>query len=203
MKSQASSLKTRKRPTQKRSLQTFERILGTATKLLEEVGFDKLTTNLICEQAGVSPPALYRYFPDKYAVLAELGEQLMDHQNDDLKEWLSTDAVLPITPEKIEELLNRQYDVTRREKGGRWIMRSLRSTPRLAEILQKSHDHMAAIITEHQLIQMPEANRNTLQRRNHIMLQTGYAILEMLIDNPDMDAKATLHDTALMLSALQ
>jgi len=203
MKLNTSSPEIRKRPSQKRSLQTFERILETATLLLQEVGFDKLTTNLICEKAGISPPALYRYFPDKYAVLAELGEQLMDHQNDDLKDWLSTDAILPITTEKIAELLNRQYDVTRREKGGRWIMRSLRSTPRLTEILQKSHNHMASIITKHQCEQMREADHDTLQRRNHIMLQTGYAVLEMLIDNPDMDAEATLADTALMLSALQ
>ena len=43
--------------------------------MLEEVGFERLSTNMICKRAGLTPPALYRYFPNKYAVLKELGER--------------------------------------------------------------------------------------------------------------------------------
>ena len=71
----------RKKPRQKRSAQTFELILDTAASLLEEVGLDKLNTNLICERAGLTPPALYRYFPNKYAIMEELGRRLMKAQN--------------------------------------------------------------------------------------------------------------------------
>lgn len=203
MKSQSSSPEVRKRPTQKRSLQTFERILETATLLLEEVGFDKLTTNLICERAGLSPPALYRYFPDKYAVLVELGEQLMASQDNDLKEWLETDADLPIVPAKVERLLRSQYNVTQAQKGGKWIMRSLYSTPQLVNVRHRSHEMMAEIITQHQLSHNPDVNRAELFRRNRMILEMGYAVLEMLIDNPRMDVDATLKDAAIMLAALQ
>ena len=52
-------------PTQTRALETCERILDAAATLLGEVGIERLSTNLICERAGLSPPALYRYYPNK------------------------------------------------------------------------------------------------------------------------------------------
>ena len=30
-----------------------------------EVGIERLSTNLVCERAGLTPPALYRYYPNK------------------------------------------------------------------------------------------------------------------------------------------
>ena len=54
-----------KTPQRQRGKDTFEMILATAGELLSEVGFEKLTTNLVCERAGMTPPALYRYFGDK------------------------------------------------------------------------------------------------------------------------------------------
>jgi len=198
----AMRLNTRNRPTQKRSAQTFDLILETAAEILEEVGFDKLNTNLICERAGLTPPALYRYFPNKYAVLEELGEQLMSHQNQALLTWLDNANRGAVSIADIAQLLRGQLDVTRAQKGGKWIMRSLHSMPQLADVRLNSHKMMVRKITDRQLEQNPQADRAQLLRRNRITIESGYAILEMLIDNPDMDVDATLSDTALMISSL-
>ena len=80
-------LDRKRAPTQTRALETCERILDAAANLLGEVGIERLSTNLICERAGLSPPALYRYYPNKYAVLAELGVRLMMSQNELLVQW--------------------------------------------------------------------------------------------------------------------
>src|SRR3546814_2992087 len=53
---------------------------------------DRISTNMICERAGVTPPALYYYFCDKYEVIAALGERLMDRQNHVLTSWLAQHA---------------------------------------------------------------------------------------------------------------
>jgi AcrR family transcriptional regulator len=34
---------------------------------------ERISTNLAAARAGVSPPTLYHYFPDKYALLAPWG----------------------------------------------------------------------------------------------------------------------------------
>jgi AcrR family transcriptional regulator len=47
-----------------------ERILAVALELLRERGMAALTMSAIAEQAGISRPTLYHYFPDVDAVLA-------------------------------------------------------------------------------------------------------------------------------------
>ena len=66
-------LATKKQPAQQRATETFERILEVTAQTLADVGIERLSTNLVCERAGLTPPALYRYFPNKYALLSELG----------------------------------------------------------------------------------------------------------------------------------
>src|SRR5580698_5240605 len=75
-------------PLQRRARATKERLLDVAGELLAEVGVERISTNLICARAGMTPPALYRYFSDKYAVLEALGQRLMDRQNTALFDWL-------------------------------------------------------------------------------------------------------------------
>lgn len=70
------NLALRTQPRQARSRETFERILDTAADVLEEVGYEGFNTNLLAERAGVGVRALYRYFPNKFAVLVALGERL-------------------------------------------------------------------------------------------------------------------------------
>ncbi|MBV8684596.1 MAG: TetR family transcriptional regulator, partial [Caulobacteraceae bacterium] len=53
----APSLDAKSLPSRRRGKDTFESILATAGVLLAEVGFERLTTNLVCERAGLTPPA--------------------------------------------------------------------------------------------------------------------------------------------------
>jgi AcrR family transcriptional regulator len=66
----------RQLPTQARARQPVEHILATAGSLLAEVGTDGFNTNLLAERAGVTVPTVYRYFPNKIAVLEELARRL-------------------------------------------------------------------------------------------------------------------------------
>ena len=69
------------KPRQERAKRTYEAILTAAAELLVEVGVERISTNLVAERAGITVPALYRYFPNKYAVLHALGAGLMDAQD--------------------------------------------------------------------------------------------------------------------------
>src|SRR5580658_2946195 len=75
-------------PQQERAVQTRDHLLDVAGELLGEVGIENISTNMICARAGMTPPALYRYFKDKHAVLETLGQRLMDRQNALLFAWL-------------------------------------------------------------------------------------------------------------------
>lgn len=62
----------RRKPVQQRSAQRVERMLGACAALIEEVGYDGVTTTLIAERAGVAVGSLYQFFPDKRAVVQAL-----------------------------------------------------------------------------------------------------------------------------------
>ncbi len=53
------------KPRQERAKRTYEAILVAAAELLVEVGIERISTNLVAEKAGITVPALYRYFPSR------------------------------------------------------------------------------------------------------------------------------------------
>jgi AcrR family transcriptional regulator len=66
------ALRSRRDPKQLRSRAIVEAIVEAGRRLLAEEGASSLTTNRIAERAGVSIGSLYRYFPNKQAILASI-----------------------------------------------------------------------------------------------------------------------------------
>lgn len=189
-----------KRPRQERAMRTFDLVLASAVVLLEKDGFDKLTTNAICKHAGLTPPALYRYFPNKYAVLQELGERLMQVQNLDYFRWQEKNVDAVPNAHSIAQLLRSQYEVTCAQRGAKWIMRSLHSVPELAKVRTSSHAYVAdsmAIAFRNRGIPWDD---KTLQRRCRIMVETSYAVLEMLLDERSEDVDLICQDTGRLVA---
>jgi AcrR family transcriptional regulator len=81
----------RNEPVQARSAARLAALLDATAEVLDEVGYERLTTAMIAERAGASIGTVYRYFPDRLAVLqalgrrnlasfqAELGERFAEH----------------------------------------------------------------------------------------------------------------------------
>ncbi|MDR7229446.1 AcrR family transcriptional regulator [Caulobacter sp. BE264] len=67
--------KVRKSPRQSRAQESVDCILEAAARILEAEGEAGFTTNAVAQCAGVSIGTLYRYFPDKRAVLVALAER--------------------------------------------------------------------------------------------------------------------------------
>jgi AcrR family transcriptional regulator len=59
----------RRLPLQSRSHRTIQRVLDAASSLLEQAPLDDVTTTRVAAEAGVSVGALYRFFPDKQAII--------------------------------------------------------------------------------------------------------------------------------------
>ncbi len=74
----SSEKRTRRRPKQRRAVETVNAVLDTVIRILKREGFAALTTNRIAEVAGVSIGSLYQYFPDKQAIFAALHKRHID-----------------------------------------------------------------------------------------------------------------------------
>ena len=65
-------------PRQRRSRETFDRILAAADAEIVEHGLAGTTTTAIAQRAGVSVGALYRFFDDKDAIATALAQRYLD-----------------------------------------------------------------------------------------------------------------------------
>lgn len=71
------TIKPRKTPQQARSRQTRRDILDAATHLLNRKPFGEVSTNHIAKKTGISIGTLYKYYPNKDAILADLSLAFM------------------------------------------------------------------------------------------------------------------------------
>ncbi|AMM22449.1 hypothetical protein AX769_14335 [Frondihabitans sp. PAMC 28766] len=62
----------RNEPVQARSSARLTGLLDAAASIIDEIGFERLTTAMVAERAGASIGTVYRYFPDRIAVVEAL-----------------------------------------------------------------------------------------------------------------------------------
>jgi AcrR family transcriptional regulator len=194
----------KKQPEQQRATATFERILEVAAQTLADVGIDRLSTNLVCQRAGLSPPALYRYFPNKYALLNELGRRLMQHQNELIPHWITREVLAGSAQGlqvALEGLLLDTFRATRATIAGVWITRALRAVPALAEVRLESHAQVtgaqAALLRE----VYPQASADELRLVSRVTVELLYAAVEMLFDEPPLDTRAVAQIVSTMVAS--
>lgn len=190
------------KPRQERAKRTYEAILAAAAELLVEVGIERISTNLVAERAGITVPALYRYFPNKYAVLNALGAGLMDRQNAVFLSWFeqyaSNGELRPLL-ENIHELLEKTFEVTRREPGGLEIVQALRAVEPLQEVRLESHRMLAVRFAEIASNLLGRPSDGFLLRQARVSIDVGYAVVEMALEDDTLDSAHILREGARMI----
>jgi AcrR family transcriptional regulator len=68
----------RNEPVQARSTARLTALLDAAASAVEELGYERLTTAMVAERAGASIGTVYRYFPDRIAVLQALAARNLE-----------------------------------------------------------------------------------------------------------------------------
>ena len=180
------NMATKTQPVQDRSRTTFEAILKAAGELLEEVGIERFSTNLVCKRAGLTPPALYRYFPNKYALLRELGARLMAAQDEVLLKTLEKNGLGAAAPAQIlARSIARQKEINRVTAafpGGLWIMRALRAVPMLHEVRLASVTFAANRLFDDMRGRFPELSDARLRAATRLTVEISYAATEMVVE---------------------
>jgi len=187
-------------PVQARAQATREKLLLAAAELLGEIGVERLSSNLICARAGVTPPAFYRYFKDKYALLEELGEGLMDAQNEALLPLIAREN-LDVTEADLKALVLESIAVTQAHPGGAWVLRALRAAPALAHIRLNSHRRMSTLIARAVAKRSGRVSAEAaIQAR--LLIDMGYAAIELAFEEKRMKREAIAQNAAIALNRL-
>ncbi|MEO6827971.1 MAG: TetR/AcrR family transcriptional regulator [Microbacteriaceae bacterium] len=90
------------------------------SQVLDEVGFDRLTTSMVAEGAGVAIGTLYRYFPDRIVLLKALHDREIRRLQDRIVDQLASAPVSEIW-QAVDVAVTVFVDMFRNEPGFRIV----------------------------------------------------------------------------------
>lgn len=120
-------------PLQARSKATLEHLLNTAMEILESEGFEAFNTNLLADRAGVGVRAIYRYFPNKLAILVMLAERMREQELIWIGDF-SEAAKAGDWQEMIDIAIDRYYAGAMKQPGMVALRAAIRVVPELRAI---------------------------------------------------------------------
>lgn len=190
------------RPSSGRGVLTVEKLLQAAGEVLGETGFEKLTSNAICARAGLTPPAFYHYFADKYAVLEELADRLLKKQNDAFASWVkdSTPEGIPVPDlASLERLFAVLIEIASREPGGIWTIRALRALPHLSHVRLRWQRQYTDEICQAIQPSIPEDAWPLLWSRVRILVEFAYVVDELVYEEDRLSRATVVREAARLI----
>src|ERR1700677_3888292 len=186
MKKRQVTLNRRLKPTQTRAKHTVELILATTATLLDEVGVEAFNTNLLAERASIRVRTVYRYFPNKYAVIFALTKALAvdwDRWGAELYRQMAEPAAnwrLALRENHVQWLSN-----ARRVPGALSVLQAMYSTPELTDLHVKFFESMSqklATALRTRGLQLPPVRTLSVARTVINSMTSGLDILLRLKD---------------------
>ena len=175
-------LHLRRTPMQARGQATFERILDATAQLLEKVGTDTLTTNLIARAASVNVATLYQYFPNKQAVLLALFQRQSEARIELGERLLGGFADAPDWRKVVQDFVRAVARSRAEQPGAVALRQAMRSSPDLLEHDQRQSVRVATALAE----QLVEAGARAEQAR--LVARCAIEALTTLLDMWSIDS---------------
>ncbi len=168
-----SDLSPRVRPVQKRAKDTVHQILDNAAALLDEVGVDAFNTNLLAERAEVAVRSVYRYYPNKLAVIVGLAER-------QAAEWQASFARLMVPMgdpsqsafDAWDAVLEAYVAYIEAKQGRSAIHRAMQALPQLCEVNRRDNDALSGTIATALKARGVRQPRGRLRSISRVLLDT-------------------------------
>jgi len=136
-------LTLRVKPVQQRALGTMELILNTSATMLEEMGTDALTTNLIAQRAGIRVRNIYRYFKNKQAIIYELAMRMALKQSEFFKDFEYISDTDLAWEEALDKTVDSFFAFVEQQSGILVIRKAMKSSPELQAIDEQQNRELA------------------------------------------------------------
>jgi AcrR family transcriptional regulator len=110
----------RRVPVQGRSVARVARMLDACAELVDEIGYESLTTTVLAERAGVAIGSIYQFFPDKRAVVQALTLRSLEAYLERLSRRLSS-STFPHWWDGVDAGIDEYIDMHRTVPGFRTL----------------------------------------------------------------------------------
>ncbi|HJS97037.1 MAG TPA: TetR/AcrR family transcriptional regulator [Solirubrobacteraceae bacterium] len=190
----------RNAPTQARSRERLRRVLDAADEVLAAEGPDAFTTTRVAEVAGVSIGSVYRFFPDKEAIVEALAVRYWSDFEDLVAGVAESDEAQPLE-DPVGAVLDVLVAGFRARPGflGLWFG-GLR-TERVRDATRPTRTAIAASIGRVLARHWPEASRDTLAQVAEMAVLAGDGLLREAFRRDQKGDGAVLAESKHMLRA--
>jgi AcrR family transcriptional regulator len=171
----------RREPTQKRSRERVERILGCASTLIEKGGSDAMRMSDVAEMAGISIGSLYQYFPDKGAIIRTLAERYNVAGQVCIAEGLQDVRDREGLRKAFGELIDDYYAMFLAEPVMRDIWSGTQADKALRDIDLADSRINGAVLAAARARVDPTADRAELETSSFLIMQLGEATMRLAI----------------------
>ena len=168
-------------PTQRRSIERVERILGCATALIAERGSDQMKMSEVADMAEISIGSLYQYFPDKSAIIYALAERLSAASRVCIEAALLEVRDLEGLRDAFSGLVDQYYAIFRSEPVMRDIWSATQADKRLQEIELAESRACGKLLADMLILLKPGSDAAELATSAFLVWQLGEATMRLAI----------------------
>ena len=178
----------RRVPRQERGRRAVESVLAATSELLEESGFDSLTTALIAERAGVNIATVYRYYPNKFTIVRELAVELEEERS------IAAVSALRVLEdganwrEPVRHAITAMADLRTSRPGARAIRRALQSSAELWDLDHEVNARTAQAISRFLRAVQPTLGEAEARNIALTVVTTVASLLDLTIDDAEQEA---------------
>ena len=197
----AADLALRRAPLQARGQATFDGILDATARLLDDIGGEKLTTNLIARVAGINVATLYQYFPNKQAVLLELCKRQGEARIRLAEEHIAGASATSDWRKAFGDAIDAVAAARVRTPGTVPLRQVMRASPQLLEHEQRYSRRFAAVLAAE--LQAAGTRRDRALLVATCAVETLTALLDLWsLDTRGRDARLVAEAKTLLLEYL-
>jgi AcrR family transcriptional regulator len=190
----------RRTPVQERSNDTVQSIFQAASALLSRLPFDEITTSRIAAEAGVSVGALYRFFPDKQAIVDAIAVRHMDEFRGKMALLLAGSA-FSAGPRILEKMIDAYVEFLGRHPDFRALAlgRHISAVARDSQIRPGAGP--AGLLRWFMLKRMALDDTAQLDLKLEIAIEAGERIIAYAFEQPDPATRSRILDELKLLLA--
>ncbi|MCX7211237.1 MAG: TetR/AcrR family transcriptional regulator [Burkholderiales bacterium] len=176
-------------------------VLAAAAELLDEKGFEGLSTTAVAHRAQVSTATIYRDYPDKLAILRALIVHVTLSRHDFLAESFSRIAGAPDWRTPLAETLRKAFYLRMNAPGGGSTRRALQLSPELWLWDQKHTEQLAEDCARFIRKRKPSMTPATAKRLTLTGITAAVALLDFASLMPARNAKLIVEECIAMCEA--
>jgi AcrR family transcriptional regulator len=182
----------RRMPTQRRSRERVERMLGCAAELISKQGSDAMRMSEVARMAGVSIGSLYQYFPDKSAIIRTLAEQYNAEGRKCIKEGLVNVVTMDELCDAFGQLVDEYYEMFIAEPVIRDIRSATQADKTLRDIELADSRANGAVLAEALQRVRPGSDLHELTTTTFFIMHLGEATMRLAISVERLEGDALI-----------